>query len=382
MLLSPRQTSGGVDGGVAAIPQFQRLAAAADRPAHGFLTLPEVSADVAVRGKVRFHTPEAVTALARAHFDTGALRARDVKAPTGVGDAYAQALFKWFGRQHRPFNYLNLKFSLLDADAIREEIAHQYEARSFTGDAPLYLAVSSEGEGIFELRAHAEKLTRAHPQLLATALRLIEAASWRTAWIRTPSELLSHFAHFYWEGDETESDADSLEWLKERFDEDQETMQRYLPSVVRAELVPAALRLTPTGRRRRRDRRDFGPDVATLESLTSRRGMARLCRELILLRNLISRARGRDLLNYGYDARPVYSAAVLVWENDERVQQLFDDIYQYEWDGGEATMHLGFIPIAQEPSAIRRQYADWQLALQTLTSIDRVLGHLTNSDPL
>jgi len=90
MLLSPRQTSGGVDGGVAAVPQFQRPAAAADRPANGFLTLPEVSADVAVRGKVRFHTPEAVTALARAHFDTGALRARDVKAPTGVGDAYAQ----------------------------------------------------------------------------------------------------------------------------------------------------------------------------------------------------------------------------------------------------------------------------------------------------
>ena len=382
MLLSPRQTGDGVDAGVASISQFQRPTAAADRPAHGFLTLPEVSADVAVRGQVRFHTPEAVTALARAQFDAAPLRARDIKAPSGIADAYAQALFKWFGRQHRPFKYLNLTFSMMDADTGRSEISHQYEAESFTGDAPLYLAVSSDGEGIFELHARAEKFTRAHPQLLATALRLVQAASWQTTWMRTPSELLHHFSHFHWDGDEMASDDDALEHLTECHGGDSETLQDYLPSVVREELRPAVLCLPTKGAGRRPSRRSLGLDVATLEMLTCRRGVGRLCRELIRLRDLVRRGRERHLFDYAYRGNPVYSAAALVWQNDDRIQQLFDDIYTFDWEGGEASMHLGFIPIAQKASAIRRQYADWQLAIQTLASIDRVLGHLTISDPL
>ncbi len=107
-----------------------------------------------------------------------------------------------------------------------------------------------------------------------------------------------------------------------------------------------------------------------------------MCRELIGLRDLVRRGRERPLFDYAYRGNPVYSAAALVWRNDDRIQALFDDIYTFDWEGGEATMHMGFIPIAQKASAIRRQYADWQLALQTLASIDRVLGHLTISDPL
>ncbi|MGT2460194.1 PRTRC system protein F (plasmid) [Cupriavidus basilensis] len=382
MLLSPRRVGESLNEGFAAVAQFQRPAAAAGRPAHDFLTLPDVSADVTIRGKLRYQTPEGVATLVRAQFDAGPLRARDVNAPTSAGDAYAQALYKWLGRQHLPFRFLNLKFSLLDADSVLSEISHQYEANSFTADASLYLAVSSDGEGIYEVCAHAEKLSRAHPQLMATALRLIEEASWRSAWIRTPSELLSHFAHFHWEGDETVADSETMECLIDRYGDDQETLQNYLPSVAREQLVPPALRLAQSGRRRRMGRRDYGLDPATLESLTRRQGVTRLCHELIHLRDLIRRARGRPLFNYSYRANPVYSAAALVWENDNRIQQLFDDLYDYDWNGGEATMHLGFIPIAQDAPAIRRQYADWQLAFQTMASIDRVIGHITNGTEL
>lgn len=367
MLLSPFQAGECVDAGAAPV---WWPAAAGHRIAHGVLTLPDVAAAVPFDADLSF-TQRSVSEVVLAQLRAGPLSARDVKAPSSPGNAYTQALYKWFGRQHRPFRFLNLSFGLYDAEAVMHEIQHQYDAADFDCAAPLYLSVSSDGEGIYSLKGRSARLLRHHPQLLAIALRIIRRAAGVTAWIRMPDELFSEFAHWYWEGDHTITDEEARGCLADRFGEDEEEIDAYLPSAVKPEMSPDLLGLLGKAR-------DDGRDRKILASLRTRPGAARLAGLLIALDELVRKARGRDLLKLSYFARPAYMACALIWEESERVSQVFDDIYELASNDGESTIHHGFIAIEQKPRAIRRQFADWQLALQILSLVDRVLGCITD----
>lgn len=352
------------------------------RPASDFLTLPGLADTVPAVGRIQFHTPEAVRSLILQQFEHRRLAAKDVRSTGDAAEMFGQAFFAWARRHLGALRRLSLQIHVMDADSVRNAIQHQYDHDDFKGESPLYLALGSEGEPIYNLKPAADRLRRAHPLLLGTALHLVEAASFRTVWIRTPHELLSHFAAWYWDGDESTTDQEAKESLADRFGEDEAEIEEFLPSVVWEDFCPAKLGLWTEKKGTRQIRRRPGLSSADLKSIAAQPdGRAkRLCAELIRLQSLLRGHRAKQLFDRCYSANPVYAACGLVWDHTDRVAQMYDDIYEHESQTGEATTFFGFVPFATDAGAMRQQYADWAYGFEMLSCIDRVLCHITTAD--
>lgn len=374
MLFDPSADGGGVASGETGTWQPPRGAAARCRPAAGFLTLPSIGAAVPATGRLRWCEDLALSGLVAQHFRHGPLRAWDVRLPAGAGDAFQQAFFAWYRRQTaHQFQRLVFSPELFDAHALREHLNHCQTETNDDDAAPLFFGIELPEEWVYQVEMAAMQLRAAHPLLLGAVFDAIGRASARTLFLRLPDWYMYEFACWYWDGDESISDAEAEEFLSERFGEDNETRHAYLPSEVRPVLYPDELRVNGRLHSRRRRAQFLGAtDIARLRPRLS--GLPRrVCTQLLVLDGLLRSSRTRDLFNVQYQTNPVYSAASLVLTDNRWIGDLLDTHYENEANMGEATTHHGFTALAAGAKAIRRQYADWSLALQVLVCLDRLL---------
>jgi PRTRC genetic system protein F len=358
--------------------QSQRSPIARRRAANDFLTLPSVAAVVPTTAVMRWKAERDVARLISEQFVSGPLRARDVPGFASAGEALARGFFAWANRKMPRFKCLNFNFVINDVQAVREQLQYQYDAGDFEPTSALYLGIEMQGENIFDIGKRAAQLRAAHPRLVPSTFALINRAMGRTIWVRTPDEFLGMFSSYYWDGDGNASDEEVLEILKDRFGDDEEELENYLPSVVRGEFCPEDMDVGRYNRKTHRFSVRSALGVASLRRLQrfNSRWVQRFCRELETLTLLLNKAGKRSL--FELEARPecAYAAATLIACDSPRVSELLDDHYEHLSQSGEGSTYYGFIPFASTPEAICKQYADWSLALSILGQLDRVIAAL------
>ncbi|WP_116610285.1 PRTRC system protein F [Paraburkholderia unamae] len=374
MLLDPSFADRPVAEGNGESWQPPRPAATGHRSSPCVLTLPDVAATVPSAITLKWRADLAINDVVLDQFRYGPLRATDVHAPVNAADAFQQAFFAWMGRQlRRPLQYLSVKVELCDTNAVEDRLAYQHNDE-FEPKGPLHLGVKLTDEWVHEIGPLAGALRDCHPLLLYTLFSIVDRVSGKTVLVRTPGWFLQEFACMHWEGDESAKDEEVHDLLKEYHGADDETVMRYLPSVVLPEIYPDEIRspCRPDGRRSRR----LELSERELRDLQSRStGMpSQVCAELAALHRLLRRAGKRDLLNTGYDSRPIYSGCTLMLANNERSIEILDDYMNGEYQAGEATEYSCFIEFSSKKQGIREQYARWSLAFQMLHHLDQLLA--------
>lgn len=206
-------------------------------------------------------------------------------------------------------------------------------------------------------------------------MSLINSASAKSVFLRTPDVLLDLFARWHWEYDPTISDDDEARaFLTEHCGMDAEDVTRYLPSTVRPELapddvLPAYCHANPESRRLR----VFGSRKLRELARGQRGWIKDLCVALAELNLAIKRQGSRSAIAGSQWAEPAYAAATLAYTRSDYVTQVLDDLYDGYNCNGDATMFQCFIPIAGEPKAIREQFEDLSSMLRIVAALDRVI---------
>ncbi|MGF6851133.1 PRTRC system protein F [Paraburkholderia sp. CI3] len=359
--------------------QSPRRAVARRRAAHDFLTLPDVSRAVAARASLKWPADRELARLVGEHFESGPLRAADVKSFTGSGDAMAQALFAWIRRECGVMKRLCFRPYLLDSNGVQDQIMYQTDASGFEPSSPLYLGIETPEDRIYVIEDRAVPLGKAHPRLLATALILINRAAFRTLVMRTPDDFLSMFAQWHWDGDPHCDDEDAVDLLKDRFGDDPEEFQHYLPSVVRQELCPPSMEIGCYSTKHRAWRPYPALGIEALRRLGWTQGgwIRALCAELERLTVLLSSVGRRALFDWSFRPEVIYAATSIAARDDVYTGDVLDTHYEYFNSGGDGSLFHGFIALAQSPDDIRRQYADLSLGFSILRQVDRVVALIT-----
>ncbi|MFC4524726.1 PRTRC system protein F [Cupriavidus pinatubonensis] len=317
--------------------------------------------------------------LVVAQFAAGVLRASDVSAPSGAGDAFSQAMFAWLKTRVPSCQRLNFGFALLDRSAAMDQVM-QFGWEDGL-EAPLYLAIELPAEGVYAIgEARAQAIRAAHPSLLFTAMSTINAACGKSLFVRTPDVLLDGFARWHWEYDSTLSNDDAVrDYLKESLGGEDADIERYLPSVVRAELAPddtlprhahvdsASAKL-----------RELGPRSLRALARTGEGWVSHLCNAIADLRLAVARSGESSAISDAQWAEPAYSAATIAYRVSDYVSEILDDHYDCLNNTGDATMYQCFIPIATEQKAIQRQFAALANMLKIIGALDRVLTLMTD----
>ncbi|NUX57963.1 PRTRC system protein F [Paraburkholderia youngii] len=362
--------------------QPQRRAVARRRPAHDFLTLPDVSCDVVARPSMKWPHDAGVARLVATHFGSGVLRASDVSGYAGAGHAMAQALFSWVRRQCGTLKRLTFRPVLLDVVSVQDQIMYQENSGEFEVSSPLYLAIETVEDYIYMIEDRAAPLNRAHPRLLATALILINRAAFRTLLMRTPDDFLGMYSQWHWDGDPWCADEEAIELLKDRFGDDPQEYEQYLPSVVRDELCPGSMEIGRYDLRAHRWRSFPALGIEALRRLgyTQRGWIRELCAELEHLTVLLTKAGRRNLFDWAFRPEAIYAATSIAACDGPYVGDVLDTHYEYFSNGGDGSCFHGFIALATTPDDIRRQYADLSLGFSILRQVDRVVSLITR-DP-
>lgn len=358
--------------------QPPRAAVTRRGPAADFLTLPSVGDDVPAVARVKWREDVSLTSLVRKHFLHGPLRAADVNDPVDAGDAFQQAFFTWAKRHTEPLSRITLKPRLFDSRAVRDVLQHTGTTNNDEDPSPLFFTLESPEEWLCSFGAMVGRLRAAHPLLLRTVMSVINRASMRTVWLRTPDWFMYEFSCWYWDGDEGITDAQADEMLKERFGEDEEARKAYLPSTVRPMLCPEDTVPTEYSRGRWRLRPALTDDELRALRSRSRGAVRRVCTELLRLNRLMHGTRRRNLFDACYQTNPVYAGCGVVFDGNEFIGDLLDCHFDSEAQSGEATTYHGFIALGNDARAIRRQYADWTLGFSILTCLDRLLALVTH----
>ncbi|MEX3935724.1 PRTRC system protein F [Paraburkholderia phymatum] len=378
MLFDPSTTDSRFALGAGGSWQPPRAPFARRGPAADFLTLPSVGDDVPQVARVKWREDVSLTGIVRKHFLHGPLRAADVNDPIDAGDAFQQAFFAWAKRHTGPLARITIQPRLFDSYAVRDVLRYTGTASNDEDPSPMFFALESPEEWVCSFGPMVSKLRAAHPLLLRTVMSVINRAAWRTVWMRTPDWFMYEFACWYWEGDESITDADAEEMLKERFGEDAEARKAYLPSTVRPMLCPddAEPSVFSGGRWRLRPALD-DEELLALRS-RSRGTVRRVCTELLRLNRLMHGTRRKRLFDASHETNPVYAGCGIVIDGNEFISDILDCHFDSESQSGEATTYHGFIALGNNARAIRRQYADWTLGFSILKRLDSLLALVTH----
>ncbi|RWA55711.1 hypothetical protein AU476_06280 [Cupriavidus sp. UYMSc13B] len=348
--------------------------AAGCRTAHGFLTLPQLPGSIPATARLTYGDEVEVKDLVIAQFAAGVVRASDVSNPTSAGDAFAQAMFAWLHKRTPACQRLQFGLALIDRGAAMDQIM-QFGWEDGL-EAPLYLAIELPGEEVYAIgEARAQAMRTAHPSLLFTAMNLVNAACGRSLFVRTPDVLLDQFARWHWDYDSTLADDESArEFLKENFGGDDADIERYLPSVVRAEIAPddtlpkyAHVDTASTCLR------ELGPRSLRQLARLHDGWLGEVCEALADLRLLLARLGERSAIAGAQWAEPAYSAATIAYRPSDYVSEVLDDHYECLNNAGDATMFQCFIPLAEDATAIRQQFQDLAGMLKIIGALDLVL---------
>lgn len=359
-------------------PQWESTSGSVARrgSAHDFLTLPALSDRVPVAGTYRWRTGMDLAKVVKTHFVDGPLSAADVENPSGALDAFKQAFMAWLGRIGMETRNISYTPVLLDRATVVEMVECRCNGDESHLESPLYLALEMVNEEVYSLAKFAAAAERVHPLLLPSVLSNLDRASYRTGLIRTPGWFLCEFSRHYWEYDESATDQDAIAWLREMYEDDEESIARRLPSVVRPQIYPDAVR-KPTKVLGRRSRSSYLFERELLELQASTDGeMANVCTELATLSRLLRAAGKRHLLGEGVDGQPIYALATVVIEENALIGELLDDHYNYAHQASKETYYSTFIPFSTRSDAVAQQYRDLALGFRLLKHVDRLLGRL------
>src|SRR5258708_2246450 len=322
MLFDPSTADSCLAGGTGGAWQPPRTAAARCGPSTDFLTLPTVADDVSYAARLKWREDVSLTGLVLKQFRYGPLKAGDVQSPSDAADAFQQAFFAWAARQCGKLSRLHFSPVLFDTYALRDVLRHCGTDSNEDDPASLFFGIELDNEWVYQFGPAADVLRAAHPLLLRTVMQVMNHASGRTLFLRSPDWFMYESACWYWDGDDHITDEEAEEMLKDRFGKDDETRRQYLPSVVRSEVCPDDL----AGSSYDNGRWVVKPtlDRAAILRLRNRsRGMPRrVCTELLTLMDLMRSSRTRALFHVQCETNPVYAACSVVMPRNQPIVDL------------------------------------------------------------
>lgn len=373
MLFDPSPYGLGVSEDTGIAWKSGRHAASQRRSAVDFLTLPALSPEVPATAFLKWRDPALLNKTIERQFRYGPLRAYDVRNPTSAADAFQQAFYAWWGRQCKaPFNRLNFKPVLMDSLATLEVLEYGDEETNKDDPSPLFLAIEVDAEYVYELAPFADELRVAHPMLMRTVMQTIDRASSRTLRLRDPGWFWFEFSAWYFDG-EMPTDEEAGDILAERFG-DREEIEKYLPSNVRAKMLPDDVFFDGDMKDTRKFEKGALKGAELVRVRNRLKGRARrVCTALLDLQALLAGRPKADLMQFKYLTRNAYEACSLVWESNGFTEE-FLDIHFDDCGNNGATTYPGLSPFETNARSIRTQYEQWSRALEILQSLDTLLS--------
>ena len=375
MLFDPREVDTSIESGS---EQWQppMHQPARRRPADGFLSIPSAeTCPSQVTVKWRADAP-ALDLISR-HFKYGPLDANDVTTYQGATNAMHDALFSWIGRECASWTRLNFSCALMDQAAVEADLQYTEALEEFDATSSLYLGFQTFDDDVYYLTPEVKAQFDSHPLLLRTALWLISLAGSKTISIRTPDDIFDLYANWLWDGEMWSTDEEAAEWLKERYEDDDESINRYKPSAVRAALCPDTVAFHEFDRKARQYHLlpFLSPNALKAKTLTIRGAMKEVCQTMLDLSNLLKKAGGLLCFDIA-SVRPqnFYAAATVAMSDNRYVSEALDDHYEYLAQSSEGSYFHGYVPLATNPKEIRRQYADLAHGFSILKCTDRLLA--------
>lgn len=381
MYLDSRETGACVGASGTEKPTGYR--AAGHRPAHDFLTLPDASS---LPGRIELRRARSTdyANIARAHFRYGPLRAQDVDTFRSPSEAIYKALMPWIRRQTARLKRISFDPVLLDAANTQDVVSYSNwsdENEEVLGG--LYLGLQTLEDQVFRFGRRARQLLWSDPLLLRSAMALLARASSDTLEVRTPDTLLDMFAQWAWDGSTT-SDREAMEYLDDRFGDDEESKRHYLPSNIRPRLCPAELNLSRYEAKRHCfvPYRTLGQQALRLRASSGTGSQSVVAKALLDLTALLPstgkrRVEGDEAARRSFDfthrTYNAYAGATLILEENKFVGEALDNHYEWLSSGGEGSYYHGFLALGSTEEQVRRFYAGLARGFAVLRAVDRLL---------
>lgn len=211
------------------------------------------------------------------------------------------------------------------------------------------------------------------PGLFKAAMAAIKDAAKITVPIRTAEDAFADFQNA-WETpiDKIPEDHEVLESLMDRY-EDEATAKEYLPSVL-LPILGADMCLTSLVAKRDRLTQAQLRDFAKLGADSAVRVLAKQVLKLRRAIKAANKAHARLPNLDGLNINPIEPGCTLIYEFDQRVYAVFDELYQSSMSDGTADEMFGLDDLPTDPSELRSYFERLSLALVVLNEMDILIS--------
>jgi PRTRC genetic system protein F len=307
--------------------------------------------------------------------DTSNLSPDGISTPTHLLE---RGLADWFNRKLGKLSSLDFSLTLYDRRSVIEQILDNghlgNEHDDLQDEADYYLAVWSPPLDYYQVDQRVEELESLCPGLFNTALHVAMAASFHTAYIRTPDEFVEEINFDLFDGDWPDNDGEEvLADLTERMGD---TAKDYLPSELEAAIGDGYLTNV-------HQRPNHTLDEAVVTELTRAKDLEisqvaqaviRLAASSREVRKL--KTRFPDLRDY--NVMPLCPTATLLYNADSRILHYLDGYINRYAECGEGTELLGLQALPADRRGLRTYFQNMEKYLTVIADLDRLIALLIN----
>lgn len=293
-----------------------------------------------------------------------------------------QGLRAWFMRRIGNLNYMRFDVRVLDAEHANaaakdggwENLTFDSAAVSLTGDI-------AEMRFVKDIAHYVEERV---PDLFLTVFTELTKASYRTIDIHHPQRILEMEAAYSLWGNDIHSvtDAEAREELLERYGEDGEVTDYYMPDqMLEAFGNGFCLDVTRTGRVAKKRRRF--PELK-LKKLA--RGddptIAGIASQLLELRRASKRVQDLGASFTQADechARPLYVGSILLFSGDDRETHFMDDEHQHLMETGEGTELYAIDQLPATAAELKTHFQKLDALFDLIAQMDALIPKISYS---
>lgn len=309
--------------------------------------------------------------------DAGIINPEDIDESIATAHGVIESgLSAWFNQRMGDLNAIKISMQLLNSN-VAVDFVEQFEESEIHLTGGFLLKVIGESTGCRELKGRAIALEDSHNGLFKTALNAIDSASCITVGILLPNEIFSYFS-YNWEDDglSIPKDEDVREVLVDRFGDTSE-VDNYLPSaivplfggencLINCYMAKNVL-LNPK-------------QLRTFATTTPDADSAAVAIQTALLIDAIKKANDMQAEMPGLAglyAECVERGCVLIYERDDRVFQVLDEMVECAYNNSEATDCIGFKELPNNAEELREYFAKLDMACTVLRHMDTLISMIS-----
>lgn len=343
--------------------------------------LPKLSADIPLK-VVMVQSAIDDHSYVRTLLDIGVIDPARIGAGAGTPrEILKQGLAAWFEDRKRGINQVYFNMGIISpSNANAFLAANDWRERNLPVSRPCLVIRQYGQENMRTMEAEAEALEAAAPGLFRVVFKLVEAASYRTVYVRTPDELWDDYCYSWYGTDSTETFTKKhIEALKHELQErlgDEASIDEYLPDEIRPVFGFHMWGNDPRVKKKPRDKMTTD-ELESVSKSSSNPLVQQVAAEAALLQRLLDEAIAIDaklpqLTEYS-SPRCIYSGCCLQYSDHPDVWESLDRLGEELMNGDDNGDYHGLVEIPESPEDLAKFFEKLDLGFRLLRQMDKVI---------